>query len=98
MMAHHHVSYEWADSTDSYVASASEIDRPAVENLLREMLEILETNLSEVFKRFDALEGLLKSSPARKELRKLQNHLDLFELDNVRIDLENISRGLNILL
>jgi len=86
------------DSTDSYVASASEIDRPAVEKLLREMLEYLETNLSEVFKRLDALEGLLKSSPARKELRNLQNHLDLFELDNVRVDLENISQRMDIIL
>jgi two-component system sensor histidine kinase/response regulator len=74
------------------------VDVDAVAPLLKELAQLLETDLTEAMNRLADLEPYLNHSSVSEEYKKLENCIEEFDTDNALKRLEEISESLNISL
>jgi two-component system sensor histidine kinase/response regulator len=74
------------------------IDKEAVKLLLQEMARLLESDLTEVLNRLEALKQHLTHSSAYEEFKRLEKQLESFDTDSAAKSIEAVARALDIAL
>ena len=77
-------------------AGEAKVDKEAVKPLLKEMAQLLESDLTEAMNRLEALRHHLANSSAYEGLRMLEKQVEGFDTDSALISLEAIARALDI--
>jgi signal transduction histidine kinase/CheY-like chemotaxis protein len=75
-----------------------EVDKEAVKPLLREMSQLLETDLTEAMNRLEALKTHLANSSAYEEFKRLEKQVESFDTDGALKSVEATARALDIAL
>ena len=76
----------------------SPIDRKAVETLLKEIAQLLESDLTEAMNRISVLGKHLTHPPVREEFQQLEKYVEGFDTDSALNSIESIARSLDITL
>lgn len=77
-------------------AGEAKVDKEAVKTLLKEMAQLLESDMTEAMNRLEALRHHLANSSAYEGLRMLEKQVESFDTDSALISLEAIARALDI--
>jgi len=72
------------------------VDKEAVKTLLREMAQLLESDLTEAMNRLEALNGHLANSSVYTEFKRLEKQVESFDTDNALKTVETIAGKLEI--
>jgi two-component system, sensor histidine kinase and response regulator len=72
------------------------VNKEAVKPLLREMAQLLESDLTEAMIRLEALKDLMANSSLYEEFKRMENQLENFDTDNAMRSLETIATALDI--
>ncbi|MFH1115585.1 MAG: response regulator [Pseudomonadota bacterium] len=77
-------------------AEDMQVDKEAVKPLLREMAQLLESDLTEAMNRLEALKAHLSHSSVCEEFRRLEKHVEGFDTDSALKSVEAIAGKLNL--
>jgi PAS domain S-box-containing protein len=77
---------------------AVSVDKEAVKLLLKEMIQLLESDLSEALNRLKALRQHLTHSSAHEEFKRLEKQVEGFDTDGAAKSVEAVAKALNIVL
>jgi HPt (histidine-containing phosphotransfer) domain-containing protein len=72
------------------------VDKGAVKLLLQDMVQLLESDLTEAMSRMEALRRHLADSPAREAFKRLEKQVESFDTDGALKSIETIAKALNI--
>jgi len=72
------------------------VNKEEVKPVLREMAQLLESDLTEAMNRLEALKRLLANSSLNEEFQRMEKQLENFDTDNAMRSLEAIARALDI--
>jgi len=72
------------------------VNKEEVKPVLREMAQLLESDLTEAMNRLEALKRLLANSSLYEEFKRMEKQLENFDTDNAMRSLEAIARALDI--
>jgi two-component system sensor histidine kinase/response regulator len=72
------------------------VDKGAVKLLLQDMVQLLESDLTEAMSRMEALRRHLADSPAREAFKRLEKQVENFDTDGALKSIETIAKALNI--
>ena len=79
-------------------AGEAAVDMVEVKALLKELVQLLESDLIEAMNCLDALEGHLLHSPVREEFKRLKRHVEGFDTEAALKTLAEIAKALDISL
>jgi two-component system sensor histidine kinase/response regulator len=74
------------------------VDKEAVKPLLREIAQLLESDMTEAMNRLEALKKHLANSSVHEELKRLEKQVEGFDTDNALKSVEAIARALDMAL
>jgi CheY-like chemotaxis protein len=72
------------------------VDKGEVKLLLQDMVQLLESDLTEAMSRMEALRRHLADSPAREAFKRLEKQVESFDTDGALKSIETIAKALNI--
>jgi two-component system, sensor histidine kinase and response regulator len=73
-----------------------QLDKQAVKALLKEIAELLESDLTEAMNRLESLKQQLANSPVHEEFKRLEKQVEGFDTDNALKSVEAIAGKLDI--